>query len=173
MIREQRMYLFGKLLWFHTCITFPPIFSLANRDICIPSSLPASSGELSSPPIPPSLMSCGCTSRSGNEPQRTARQSWTAVEAETVRAWQEQKNTFPNGTATTWVFRQKAANSLFWTPHIGLLMIHNPAPDASGPGPGLILVPSSHAQPLTHLREGGETCLGWEGEGRRYRCTED
>lgn len=71
----------------------------------------------------------------------------------------------------TWVFWQKAANSLFWTPRTGLLTIHSPVPAASGTGPRLIRVPSSQTQPLTCLQGGGETCPrreGGHGKGRSW-----
>lgn len=90
-----------KTLWFHTCIALPSTFSLANRDICVPSPLPESGGEQCALPSPPSRVSCGCISVSGNEPQRTARLSGTAAGAEIVRAQQEKTSTFPNSTATT------------------------------------------------------------------------
>jgi len=61
-------------------------------------------GEL--PPTSPSPTSCGCPSGSGNEPQRTARLSWTAAEADAVRAWRGRMSTFPHSTAATRFFAE-------------------------------------------------------------------
>lgn len=149
MIRAQSTHLFGKLFDFILVSLFLPFSPLQTGTFISPA--PCQRAAVSSPPAPPphptptSLMSCGCTSPSGKKPQRMAWLSRTAAEAQHYVP--REKKRAPSLAALLQLgFWQKAANLLFWTPCIGLLMIHNPAPDAAGRGPRLILVPSPEAR---------------------------